>query len=88
MRSDESAAMSITGTATGPNAADQAATTTFVPTRHRPRLVAVAAVAIGLSLPITGAGSAIASPHPPSLTSAVAATSALTPPVAMGKLDV
>jgi hypothetical protein len=52
------------------------------------RLLAVAAVAAGLSIPLTGAGSAIAAPHPPSLTSTVAALSALTPPVAMGKLDV
>jgi hypothetical protein len=58
------------------------------PLRRRRGLIAVTALAIGLSIPVTGAGSAIASPHPPSLTSAVAATSTLTPTVAMGKLDV
>ena len=52
------------------------------------RILAVTAVAVGLSLPGTGAGTAIGAPHPPSLTSTTAATSALTPPVAMGKLDV
>jgi hypothetical protein len=55
--------------------------------RHR-GVLAVTAVVVGLTLPVTGAGSAIAAPHPPSLASALAATSALTGPVAMGKLDV
>jgi hypothetical protein len=56
--------------------------------RRHHGLLALTAVAVGLSLPVTGAGSAIASPHPPSLTSTVAAVGALTPPVAMGKWDV
>ncbi len=55
--------------------------------RHR-GLLAVTAVAVGLAIPLTGTGSAIGAPHPPSLASTIAATSALTSPVAMGKLDV
>jgi hypothetical protein len=55
--------------------------------RHR-GVVALTALAIGLSIPLTGAGSAVASPRPPSRASTVAATSALTSPVAMGKFDV
>jgi hypothetical protein len=55
--------------------------------RHR-GFLAVTAVAVGLSIPATGAGSAIASPHPPSLTSMVAATSVVPAAVAMGKNDV
>lgn len=46
------------------------------------------ALAVGLAIPLTGTGSAISAPHPPSLVSTIAATSALTSPIAMGKLDV
>ena len=55
--------------------------------RHR-GLLAVTALAVGLAIPLTGTGSAIGAPHPPSLVSTIAATSALTSPIAMGKLDV
>jgi hypothetical protein len=69
----------------------RAATT---PGRHHlvlPRargLAAAAGLVAALSIPVTGAGSAIGAPHAPSLTSTVAATDALTTPVSVGKLHV
>jgi hypothetical protein len=72
-------------------AAQQTALRPNLARRHR-GVVVMTALAIGLSIPLTGAGSAVASPRPPSLASTaaatVAATSALTSPVAMGKYDV
>jgi hypothetical protein len=59
------------------------------PVRHCTRgLVAATALVAGLSIPITGAGSAIAAPHAPSLASRIAVTVALGQPVMVGKNDV
>jgi hypothetical protein len=54
----------------------------------RARGFAAAALVAALSIPVTGAGSAIGAPHAPSLASTVAATDALTTPVSVGKLHV
>jgi hypothetical protein len=71
-----------------PAGPDDARPAAIAAVRRRRLVLAATAVVAGLSIPITGAGSAIAAPRPPSLTSTVAATRALTAPVAMGKLDV
>jgi hypothetical protein len=53
----------------------------------RARGFAAAALVAALSIPVTGAGSAIGAPHA-RLASTVAATDALTTPVSVGKLQV
>ncbi|QGN58182.1 hypothetical protein [Nostocoides sp. HKS02] len=52
------------------------------------RFAAAAALAAGLSIPVTGAGSAVAAGHGPSLASTIAVTGALTAPISMGRNDV